>query len=44
MGRKEDLGVAGKVEDVGEDGAVCGGEGKFSKEGVGGRDGGTGRA
>jgi len=32
------------VEDVGDDGAVGGGEGKSSKEGVGGKDGGTGSA
>lgn len=43
-GRKEDVGVAGKVEDVGDDGVVAGGEGKFSNVGVGGGDGGTGSA
>jgi hypothetical protein len=44
MGRKEDLGVAGKVDDVGDDRAVCGGEGNSSNEGVGGKDGGAGSA
>jgi hypothetical protein len=43
-GRKEDAGVAGKEEEVGDDGAVTGGEGKCSKVGVGGRDGGDGSA
>jgi hypothetical protein len=43
-GRKEDLGVTGKEEDVGDDGAVGGGEGKSSNEGVGGKDGGAGSA
>ena len=43
-GRNEDAGVAGKEEEVGDDGAVTGGEGKCSKVGVGGRDGGDGSA
>jgi hypothetical protein len=43
-GRKEDVGVAGKVEEVGDDGVVAGGEGKFSNVGVGGGDGGAGSA
>jgi len=43
-GRKEDVGVTGKEEDVGDDGAVAGGEGKFSKTGVGGKEGGGGSA
>jgi hypothetical protein len=41
-GRKEDEGVEGKEEEVGDDGAVTGGEGKCSKMGVGGREGGDG--
>ncbi len=32
----------GKEEEVGDDGAVTGGEGKCSKVGVGGKDGGDG--
>jgi hypothetical protein len=43
-GRKEDEGVTGKEEEVGVDGAVTGGEGKCSKVGVEGRDGGDGSA
>jgi hypothetical protein len=43
-GRKEDEGVAGKEEEVGDDGAVTGGEGKCSKVGVEGREGGDGSA
>jgi hypothetical protein len=43
-GRKEDVGVTGKVEEVGDEGAVGGREEKFSKVGVGGGEGVAGSA
>ena len=43
-GRKEDVGVTGKVEEEGDEGAVGGGEERFSKVGVRGGEGVAGSA